>query len=99
MCIGADYVMRYGCLNITLYVSWIGSKRVDNDFKEIDQKKMAHTYQELTDANVDNYISESFLKIRNNYTPNMLNLSHSDRNRGEGGSYDRKWEMKTRSLQ
>ena len=68
----------------------MGSKRVDNDFKEIDQKKMAHTYQELTDANVDNYISDFFLKIRNNNTQNILKLSHSDRNRGEGGSYDSK---------
>ena len=46
---------------------------------------MTHTYQKLTDANVDNYISESFLKIRNNNTPNMLKLIHSERNRGEGG--------------
>ena len=60
---------------------------------------MVHTYQKITDTNVTNYLSDSFLKTRNNHTPNMLKLSHSDRNRGEGGSYDRERAMKTRSLQ
>ena len=60
---------------------------------------MAHTYQKLTDAKVANYLSDSFLKTRNNHTPNMLKLSHSDRNREEGGSYDSKWATKKRSLQ
>ena len=64
--------------------------RIGNSFQTIDQKKMAHTYQKLTDANVANYLSDSSLKIRNNPTPNMLELSHSDENRGEGGGYDSK---------
>ena len=63
----------------------MGFKRIGNTLKEIDQKKMAHTYQKLTDSNVANYLSDSFLKTRNNHTPNMLKLSHSDINRGEGG--------------
>ena len=65
-------------------------KRVGNDFKEIDQKKMARNYQKLTDANAANYLSDYFLKTRNNHTPDMLKLSHSDINRGEGGGYDSK---------
>ena len=66
----------------------MGFKRVGNDLKEIDQKKMAHNYQKLTDANAANYLSDSILKTGNNHTPNMLKLSHSDRNRWDGGSYE-----------
>ena len=51
---------------------------------KIDQKKMAHTYQKLTYANIANYLSDSLLKTRHNHT-NMLKLSHSDGNRGKGG--------------
>ena len=68
----------------------MGFKHFLNDLKTIDQKKKSHIHQKLTDANAANYLSDSILKTRNNHTPNMLKLSHSDRNRGEGGGYESK---------
>ena len=68
----------------------MGFKHVDNAFQKVDKKQMTHTYQKLTDANVANYLFYSFLKTRNNHTPNIIILSHSDGNRGEGGAYDSK---------
>ena len=68
----------------------MGFKRVGDALKEIDLKKIAHNYQKLKYANAANYLSDYFLKTRNNHTPDMLKLSHSDRNRGEGGGYDSK---------
>ena len=49
---------------------------------------MTHTYQKLTDANVTNYLSEYFLKTRENHILNKLKLIISDGNIGEGESYD-----------
>ena len=60
-------------------------KRADNAFQKKYQKKIAHSYQKLTDVNVSYSLFDYFQKTRNNHTRNMLKLSHSDGNRGEGG--------------
>ena len=54
-------------------------------FKDLIRKKIVHTYQKLTYTNVSNYISDSFIKTRNNHTHNILKSSHSEKNIWEGG--------------
>ena len=47
--------------------------------------KTAHINQKCTDENVTNYLSDYFLRTRENHTPNMFKLTQSEGDKREGG--------------